>query len=260
VSEVGYPFASLARRVSAWLFDAALGLVLAVCFVKAAGGEHDVSTVWHLMAFKSVNGQTGHELSAAMNPTSPSLAVLRPLAGLLAILTVITAVMVAYRVVTTAKWGAGIGKRLLGLRVVVEHPTEPGAQVPGWGRSWKRWAVPLGPGLIPLPATGLLAYVPAFRDHRRRGLHDRAAGTVVVDVRVPLARAAALSPTLAAADEDFFVSRRAAGDGYGTMTVRSPGTSGERHADSTSRSGTVRAVIRSVPAPISSISEGNSAR
>jgi hypothetical protein len=41
-------------------------------------------------------------------------------------------------------------------------------------------------GLIPLPATGLLAYLPAFRDSRRRGLHDRAAGTVVIDTRAPL--------------------------------------------------------------------------
>jgi uncharacterized RDD family membrane protein YckC len=202
-----YALAPLGRRVCAWLLDAALGLLLAACFVKVAGGEHDVSTVWHLMAFKSVGGQTGRELSAAMNPTSPSLSVLKPLAGLLAILTVISAVMVAYRVVTTAKWGAGIGKSLLGLRIVVEHPTESGTDTPGWARSWKRWAVPLAPGLIPLPATGLLAYLPAFRDDRRRGLHDRAAGTIVIDVRSPLPNTEVSTPTRAVASDEFFVGR-----------------------------------------------------
>jgi len=135
------------------------------------------------LAFKSVNGRVGHQLSAALNLSSPDPAALEPIARLLLIFTVLAIAGVLYRVVTTAVWGAGLGKFMLGLRIVIEQPApgEPGT--PGWGRSWKRWLVPQAPGLIPLPATGLLAYVPAFKDSRRRGLHDRAAGTVVVDVR-----------------------------------------------------------------------------
>jgi uncharacterized RDD family membrane protein YckC len=203
-SHAGPAFAPLGRRVAAWLFDAGLGVLLAAGFVKVTGGEHDLSAIWHLLAFKSVGGQTGHDLSAAMNPTSPQLSVLRPIVGLLAILTVITLATVVYRVVTIAKWGAGPGKLLLGLRVVVDHPDEPAFEVPGWARSWKRWVVPLGPGLLPFPATGLLAYLPAFRDHRRRGLHDRAAGTIVVDVRTrpEPPRAQILAP----ASDEFYVT------------------------------------------------------
>jgi uncharacterized RDD family membrane protein YckC len=185
-----HPLAPLGRRASAWLIDASLGALLALGFVKLAGGEQDVRTLWHAMAFKSVSGPAGHDLSAALNPATAGPSALAPIAGLLAILAVVTAGAVAYRVVTTAKWGAGIGKALLGLRVVVDAATPPDETVgtaPGWGRSWRRWAVPQVPGLIPLPATGLLAYATAVRDPRRRGLHDRAAGTIVIDIRTPSA-------------------------------------------------------------------------
>jgi uncharacterized RDD family membrane protein YckC len=204
-STTGYPLAPLGRRAGAWLLDAGLGVLLAAGFVTLAGGGHDVSTVWHLIAFKSVNGRAGRQLSAAMHPTAGNLAVLRPILGLLAILTVITAATVAYRVVTTAKWGAGLGKTLLGLKVVIDTPDQSGTETPGWARAWKRWAVPMAPGLIPLPATGLLAYAPAVRDHRRRGLHDRAAGTIVIDIRSPLPSAPP-AQRLAAADEGFYAS------------------------------------------------------
>lgn len=183
--DTGYVLAPLSRRAAAWLIDAILGLLLAASFVKAVGGEQDLSAVGHLFAFKSVQGQTGHDLSAAMNPATANLALLKPLAGLLGILTVVAVAAVAYRVVTTALWGAGFGKIVLGMRVVVEPGSQPGGDVPGWARSWKRWAVPQAAGLIPLPATGLVAYLPALRDSRRRGLHDRAAGTVVIDLRAP---------------------------------------------------------------------------
>jgi uncharacterized RDD family membrane protein YckC len=199
----GYALAPLGRRCAAWLFDAGIGAVLAACFVKVAGGESDLRTVWHLLAFKSVNGQAGHQLASAMNPTTANVSALGPIAGLLAILTVIAVVGVAYRVVSTAMWGAGFGKYLLGLRVVLDSPTADSTEVPGWGRSWKRWVVPQVPGLIPLPATGLLAYLPALRDARRRGLHDRAAGTIVVNVRSPLATPEHPSWRLASADGYF---------------------------------------------------------
>jgi uncharacterized RDD family membrane protein YckC len=182
-ADVDLPLAPMGRRACAWAIDIAIGAGLAVGFVVVTGGMSDVSTLWHVMVFKSFNGKAGHQLSAAMNPRTANLATLAPLARLLIILTIIAAAAVAYRVVTTAKWGAGLGKYLLGMRIVVDSPEGWHATVPGWSRSWKRWVVPQGPGLIPLPATSLLAYVPAVRDSRRRGLHDRVAGTIVIDVR-----------------------------------------------------------------------------
>jgi uncharacterized RDD family membrane protein YckC len=168
-----------------------LGGLLALGLALLAGGRSDVSTIWHLVAFKSANGQVGHDLSAAANPSSPDLAALKPLLGLLALLFVIVLAGITYRVVTTAIWGAGIGKMLLGLQIVVDSPTVTRGDIPDWGRSWRRWAVPQATGLIPLPATGIIAFLPAFRDSRRRGLHDRAAGTIVIDVRSPLPNAPA---------------------------------------------------------------------
>jgi uncharacterized RDD family membrane protein YckC len=207
--------APLGRRAGAWLIDSALGAVLAAGFVHVAGGANDLRTLWHLFAFKSVNGKAGHQLSTALSPTNTQLSALRPVLGLLAVLAVIAVAGVAYRVGTTALWGAGLGKAILGLRIVADRPdrdschhgaddprahrTEP----PSWGRSWARWAVPQGPGLIPLPATGLLAYLPALRDPRRRGLHDRAGGTIVVDVRP--------RPAPAEATDDYFTPARIAG-------------------------------------------------
>lgn len=177
------PLAPLPRRTCAWVIDAALGCAAAVAFAAGAGGAADVRTLVHLVTFKSVNGRTGQQLSHALRLGQPDPAALRPLIGLLVILLVITVGAVAYRVGTTALWGAGIGKWLLGLRVVVDSGAGTTTAPPGWARSWRRWLVPQGTGLIPLPATGLIAYLPAFRDRRRRGLHDRAAGTLVVDVR-----------------------------------------------------------------------------
>lgn len=179
----GHALAPLGRRVCAWLFDAALGASLAVAFAYVVGASNDLDTLWHLVTFKSVNGDAGRRLSAAMHPGQ--LSALKPILGLLGLLTVITVVMIGYRVVTTALWGAGIGKSVFGLQIVADQPSGATPVVPGWGRAWKRWAVPQAPGLIPLPATGLIAYLPAFKDARRRGLHDRAANTLVIDVRAP---------------------------------------------------------------------------
>ena len=174
--------------MGAWLIDAALGVIACVVLARLAGGAAMVRTLVHLVTFKSVNGSQGHQLSTALKPGPDQLAALRSLTRLLLLLLAIGMGSVAYRVVTTAKWGAGIGKYLLGLRVAVRTPEGVQLLPPGWQRAWRRWAVPQVPGLIPLPGTGLLAYVPAFRDPLRRGLHDRAAGTVVVDLARPASR------------------------------------------------------------------------
>jgi hypothetical protein len=174
--------APLPRRAAAWLIDVALGAALAAGFVDATGGAADLDALWHLVAFKSVTGPAGRQLQSLLHPgtvpPSASLGLLR----LLAVLSVVAAAGVAYRVVTTALWGAGLGKWVLGLRIVVDPAPGDASDLdaPGWARAWRRWLVPQGPGLLPLPGTGLLAFAPAVTDRRRRGLHDRAAGTVVV--------------------------------------------------------------------------------
>jgi len=184
-SAPGYAVAPLGRRAAAWIFDTGIGVLLGSGLVLAAGGIDDLKVIAHLLSFKSVGGPTGRALTAAANPLDPQLSALKPILAIVVLLTVITLATIAYRVSTTDKWGAGVGKALLGLRVVVDDPEQHDLAPPGWARSWRRWVVPQVPGLIPLPATGLLAYLPALRDQRRRGLHDRAAGTIVVDVRVP---------------------------------------------------------------------------
>ena len=77
---------------------------------------------------------------------------------LLVIVAIICLAWVAYRVVTTAVWGAGLGKMAMGLRVVVDKP-DAATKAPGWGRAWRRWLVPQVVGLIPLPATGMIAFL-----------------------------------------------------------------------------------------------------
>jgi len=86
-----------------------------------------------------------------------------------------------YTIVPTALWGQTLGKIAVGTRVVAEHD----GSLPGWRRAALRWAVP---GIIGrLPFVGLwvsLAIMASLAwDRRRRGLHDRLAGTIVI--RVP---------------------------------------------------------------------------
>ncbi|HTW21109.1 MAG TPA: RDD family protein [Mycobacteriales bacterium] len=199
-----YVVAPIGRRVAAWSIDVALGALLATGFVLAVGGERDLREIAHLVALKSANRQTGHALASAANLSSPDPEALKPILGLLGCFALIAISSVAYRVVTNALWGAGVGKLLLRLRVVVDDNEAGQFQPPGWARSWRRWLVPQLPGLIPLPATGLLAYLPAFKDGRRRGLHDRAAGTIVVD----------LQPARPSAEPEPAVTREVIGDYY----------------------------------------------
>ena len=83
-----------------------------------------------------------------------------------------------YTVVPVALWGQTMGKVAVGTRVVAEGD----GSVPGWRRSAVRWGLP---GLVGrLPYVGLLVSFAIMAslvlDARRRGLHDKAAGTIVV--------------------------------------------------------------------------------
>jgi uncharacterized RDD family membrane protein YckC len=86
-----------------------------------------------------------------------------------------------YTIVPTAIWGQTLGKIAVGTRVVVEED----GSLPGWRRAALRWALPGVAGRLPIVglwvSLGIMASL--VIDPRRRGLHDRFAGTIVV--RVP---------------------------------------------------------------------------
>lgn len=80
--------------------------------------------------------------------------------------------LAVYDAILTARTGATPGKRLARIKIVRAADGKP----PGWGRTLVR-AVVLGvPGWVIIAVTAL------FDERLHRGLHDRAAGTVVIAV------------------------------------------------------------------------------
>lgn len=86
-----------------------------------------------------------------------------------------------YTIVPTAVWGQTPGKLAVGTRVVVDAD----GSLPGWRRSIIRWFVAEGVGRIAYVGIwiSLAVLVSVVVDGRRRGLHDKAAGTIVVRVQ-----------------------------------------------------------------------------
>lgn len=86
-----------------------------------------------------------------------------------------------YTIVPTAVLGQTLGKIAVGTRVVVEAD----GTLPGWRRSALRWALPGLAGRLPVVGLGISLAITAslLWDPRRRGFHDRLAGTIVI--RVP---------------------------------------------------------------------------
>ena len=87
-----------------------------------------------------------------------------------------------YTIVPTAVWGQTPGKIAVGTRVVVEAD----GSLPGWRRAVLRWALPGVLGRLPNNLglwISLAVMASLVVDPRRRGLHDRLAGTIVI--RVP---------------------------------------------------------------------------
>ncbi len=83
----------------------------------------------------------------------------------------------AYEVALVATRGQTVGKMALHIRIAAL----PDGNVPGFGRSLLRWAVPVVMNVVPF--AGLLAYLPIIFDPVRQGIHDKVAGTVVVSTR-----------------------------------------------------------------------------
>lgn len=80
-----------------------------------------------------------------------------------------------------ARWGRTVGKFAMGTRVV---RVDTGGPLLWWSAAI-RALVPLAAGVIPGVGMflSLLIYATAFWDRRRQGWHDRAAGTIVVQIR-----------------------------------------------------------------------------
>jgi uncharacterized RDD family membrane protein YckC len=83
----------------------------------------------------------------------------------------------AYRAVLVSRSGRTLGKWVLGLAVV--DAADP-RRNPSVAAAFRRALVPQGVGLLPIPFTGMVPYLWILKDPRRQGLHDKAAGTLVV--------------------------------------------------------------------------------
>lgn len=107
---------------------------------------------------------------------------IRALSGTRTVLGVVLVVL-ACEVIPLALWGASLGKAMVGLRVVRFDTFEPVRPVDAVIRSLVLYgplAVPLVGGVL-----SLAIVVPVFVWPTRRGLHDVAAGTVVVALEAP---------------------------------------------------------------------------
>lgn len=87
----------------------------------------------------------------------------------------------AYEIPLVATGGATLGKRLMGIEVV--RHLDGGR--PTWAMSAIRFLVPSMQytGILVFQAVALVIYLTAVWHPERRGLHDRAAGTLVVRTR-----------------------------------------------------------------------------
>lgn len=102
----------------------------------------------------------------------------------LRVLVVFAVVVLATEILPTAFRGATVGKVMLGMRVVRDDTFE----TPGLIRSLLRWVVLFGALLasiggwyLPLVLV-LVVAAPMFVDALGKGFHDRAAGTIVIEV------------------------------------------------------------------------------
>ena len=186
-----WQLADARRRAAARAIDAVVTVVLALAAVMVAGLAAAFVTLY-MYGFSGSDGA---------------------LYGWLILFALFALIPVArFEVAAIARRGQTLGKRTMGLRVVVwdEKTAAPagGAEGVGTRRSIERWAVPHGAGLLAgvvagvaaapwIGAYGLLVgadvwlvvsaviYVSALGDPHGRGWHDKAAGTIVIKTPRP---------------------------------------------------------------------------
>jgi uncharacterized RDD family membrane protein YckC len=150
-----YPYAAFWKRAVAFVIDS---VVAAICVLAPASA---------LVAIALANGESGGEYTG--------LAIL-----LLAL--VFSPLWFVYWYVATAL-GGGWGKRICGIRIIRISSGER----PGWAFSVLRVVVQFGVwglNVIPLfgTAAALVGYLWPLWDDNRQTWHDKAAGTIVVNV------------------------------------------------------------------------------
>ena len=164
------PRSCIWRRIAAYLVDLAMFGAVAVPALWFTAGSQLRADLSELILLKNLSAEAlGLDPTAASVPLRPALTVLVLLATCLG--------WAWYRVQSSARWGASVGKYVFGLEVVDAETLEPGI---GRSRGIKRWAPSQALALIPVPGIGMVCYVTALFNPRQQGLHDRAAGTLVV--------------------------------------------------------------------------------
>jgi uncharacterized RDD family membrane protein YckC len=144
----------VARVVDSLLVAVPVGLATTVVIVAQAGGDPTAET-------------------ATAESTATAQAVMWG---------AIVALAVVYETVAVARWGQTVGKALMGIRVA----RQVNGRCPVWWEAALRIGLPGVVAAIPHPLARVAAmamFVVAMFDPLRRGLPDRAAGTVVVRSR-----------------------------------------------------------------------------
>jgi uncharacterized RDD family membrane protein YckC len=164
------------RRAVATTVDAVPFLLLAYGLAVLIQGSRVGSALWPGVFTKNFD-------TKSLGLPDPSLTQPLAFAQLEALLLfagamlAVYALWTAYRVVLVVRYGRTGGKWLLGIAVVDANDPR---RNPGAGQALRRSLVPQGAGLVPIPLTGFVPYLWIFKDARNQGLHDRAAGTLVV--------------------------------------------------------------------------------
>lgn len=98
--------------------------------------------------------------------------------GLLAVTALQVGLNIVYETVAIAVWAMTVGKRIVGIQVV---RSDDGGAVT-WTYACVRSLVPSVALLVPVigPGLGVVVYLRAFFHPLRQGIHDAAAGTLVV--------------------------------------------------------------------------------
>jgi uncharacterized RDD family membrane protein YckC len=171
-----YEYAPIVLRAIAWVIDLIAMTVIALGPVFLS--------VWAMVAWVSASSTPGDGEGAGW-------AALVFFA--LGILFFAIPVLLLYQLITTAM-GGGLGKRLVGLRIVRVSD----GHAPGFGTAFVRVIVPAACGVAAAPFTGLVPeavggsvawlalavnYGWALFDPDRQALHDKAAGTIVIHAR-----------------------------------------------------------------------------
>ncbi len=180
-----YNKAPILRRMLAYVLDVTLFLLPGVVALYLVLSPSMRAALVSALMFKHLDLDTlGISPSRAIEGTLPVRTILA-----LVVATVALCGWQWYRV-RTAMRGASIGKKLCGLTVVAFPCTIDSVragQADSCGTSLKQALRRLTPGLVlgmvPVPGTGFVGYLTALFDSNGRGLHDKAAGTMVVTTR-----------------------------------------------------------------------------